>query len=102
MSIEFLAEIIELRRLRENIVEMSLRVEKPVKEIGSEEVVEEAEELIPRSIRRMMKKTFERMSEYSPPDLIMRLTMEQYSLLGRPVIGDKLKIKIEADLKTES
>ena len=102
MSIEFLAEIIELRRLRENIVEMSLRVEKPVKEIGSEEVVEEAEELIPRSIIRMMKKTFERMSEYSPPDLIMRLTMEQYSLLGKPVIGDKLKIKIEADLKTES
>ena len=43
MSIEFLAEIIELRRLRGNIIEMSLKVEKPVKEIDSGEDIEEAE-----------------------------------------------------------
>ena len=95
MSVLLEAEVIEIRKIPRDIVEVSLVSKKVVRPVTPEETLIGEESYVPEHFIKMMRKAFEKFSEYTHPEIILRLSFDQYKELGKPVIGDKLRIKIE-------
>ena len=95
-GVELELEVVELRRISGNIIEVNLIVKEPVKPVSPEErLFIEGGNYLPEPFIKVVRKMFEKMSEISSPGIVLRLSLNQYEKLGKPVIGDKLKIRIE-------
>ena len=95
VSVEIYAEVVELRKLPKGLIEMALSIKRPVEGEEPTKELREIEDLLPRPVMEFVKRTMERVSEIRVPDIVIRLSPPDYERLGRPVIGDKIRLLME-------